>query len=359
MSLTTLPTELLLTITTNFHPEETASLALTCHTLLHKLGATSFSLQSPQKYNLLRLASKDGIYPHLIVCPLCHVFHTPFPLDWWRRAVGDQISMRLCETSWHSNKSESWDTIEIISPELPPQTHFNMVAAVMRCHRFGWPGFGPEVLNSGDRVEIGGWRIHRYHDFGIRGGHLLLKAERLVWLKEGENLAEAVEILSKAVAEKKGWKFEAFCGHLMWARDVGVLKGGCVAGWEGGIMEGECGECNRDHGKEIGRVKTCGKCYTDYAVAFVDMPDGKGKVCVLTTWKDLGSGERLESPEWRSHLRVKPPPPSAARQGSPPSVYLAWDSFAVVAKEGKAGTDMSPGYDPLIRPQRLETLTQQ
>ncbi len=49
-------------------------------------------------------------------------------------------------------------------------------------------------------------------------------------------------------------------------------------------------------------VRACEYCYTDPSLGFVDLPDNRGRVCVMTTWKDLGDGQKLDNREWQSHL---------------------------------------------------------
>lgn len=57
----------------------------------------------------------------------------------------------------------------------------------------------------------------------------------------------------------------------------------------------------------VGVVNSCRKCYTDVSLCLVDDLGRGRKVCVLTSWKDLGTGEGLDSPQWQSHLHKQSP----------------------------------------------------
>lgn len=47
-----------------------------------------------------------------------------------------------------------------------------------------------------------------------------------------------------------------------------------------------------------GPVRRCTGCYTDYAIGITDLTQAETyqRMFVVTTWKDLGSGESLDDP---------------------------------------------------------------
>lgn len=43
-------------------------------------------------------------------------------------------------------------------------------------------------------------------------------------------------------------------------------------------------------------------CFTDFSLGMIELAGGKGRVCILTAWKDLGTGQSPKGVEWLSHL---------------------------------------------------------
>lgn len=49
----------------------------------------------------------------------------------------------------------------------------------------------------------------------------------------------------------------------------------------------------------VTEVLACRTCLTDFSLAFVDLPDGGPRVCILTVWRDLGDQKDLDRSLWR------------------------------------------------------------
>jgi hypothetical protein len=185
-------------------------------------------------------------------------------------------------------------------------------------------------------------KIGRYEDFRIVNGHLLRKTEMLLLLHSAKQLSDAV---GEMVAEIQGdlWTAAA-CGHVAWkhlytevlgwtppSRPESARRKTCL--W---THEKSCSKCeistetqaSLDYKRKflpmkpcegditrreddslstteaiaaVGVVFSCEKCYTDISLCFVDDLGPGGRVCVLSSWKDLGTGEGLDSPQWQSH----------------------------------------------------------
>jgi len=441
-SLSALPLELLYQITSTFSVHELASLALVNRALFAKLGTSSPLLNGSvsksselikSKTRLLSLLSRDPtLYPYLIACPACAVFHSPFPTEWWTRSAGDQISLRACEAVLHASRrpdsggeGDYWEGMEVMAPYLPLQCHFNMLAGVMRAARCGWSQHGWEagtVLNSVDEMTLDGeaegdgkgWRVHRYHEFKVTNGHLLMKTERLFWLPRGstsrpiegdrkeehetnedtdtdgtkeensatkeKNMEEkkdetttirnALKKLKEAMNNKGQWGMRYCCQHVWWEEYLAVFDDPEAIWWQKGQGDRSisvCDRCKKPHAGEVERVQPCESCYTDHSVGFVEIPDDQRWAGVFTTWKDLGSCESLDSPEWQSHLRGGAFSDRKNCNPPIPDIYLAWEGLAEDKetetrsakgeKQDENGEkDVRVSYKPLIRSTRLKRL---
>ncbi|KAK3942934.1 hypothetical protein QBC46DRAFT_424063 [Diplogelasinospora grovesii] len=300
-----IPLEIVQEIAEYLLPEAKAALALASRTMLYRFGTEALKLGLPSRYNLLLLLSKDGIWLQDILCPFCYVFHAPFPIPAW--PSGPHTNTRACQTEKADGKRKPWEQA-ISSPWLPAHVTFNTVAAVMRCHRHNSTAYMPETLASSDKFEIGDCKVHCYHDFRIVNGHLLLKTEKLVLPCKGKakttNAFSQVQAILQ-IPQNEAWKLNEGCVHINFILgghvvlnnqpefDINAIQHTCASS-----HAMPCFKCSWV-GKRC--VFYCWSCYTDYSLGFVDLPGNGGRVCVLTTWKDLGSGECIKNREWQSH----------------------------------------------------------
>ncbi|KAK0648510.1 hypothetical protein B0T16DRAFT_408326 [Cercophora newfieldiana] len=182
------------------------------------------------------------------------------------------------------------------------------------------------------------------------------------------------------------WQMDACCRHDHWERYFALWEDGEAKWWRtgtGGHEEDLCrrSACGKLHvgDGEIGRVTACMRCYTDHGAGFVKMPGGNaGWVCVLTTWKDLGTGESVDSLEWQSHLRTQQSSnggESRIRNLSEPDVFWAWEGLESEKRaelqqargmpftpEEEVDTSVNPQspivHTTVVRMKRLERLMQ-
>ena len=330
------PIELVDCIARFLRPEEKAVLALTNWTLRTKLDATSgtngdvFKMPTPEaKYNLLLLLSRDGSYlPRKILCQWCRLFHDPTPTDDWTAERGPTLRMsprRACERfTTHKNQTEG-------SVALPWRLHYNQVMAVMRCHRFGL-ALNPGGWQPGDLSQLHveptvvteqGHKLATRHRYHIADNRLLLVTERLLWLGKRQSDIAILESLSEVSQMLKGvspagskpsdfWRRNALCPHLTWPEvyphvfqnaDKDIGPDCLLESWT-----------STENLKKVEQVQFCKYCYTDFALGFLSMPrlveEGQGppsptpavNVCVLMTWKCLGTGLTVKDNQWRTHL---------------------------------------------------------
>jgi len=459
-SLPILPTELLHQITAPLQPHERAALALANRTLLAKLGLSSLhppgdndnddpeaiSKAKSTKFKLLALLARDpAMYPHLVPCPACVVFHPPFlpgnflgGHDRGGRGRGRRsgirtrdervIYMRACEgvvrggdggeesgsdldddeggEEEEGEEADSNESHALLSPYLPAQCHFNMVAGVMRSWRCGWAsdergGLKAAWMDSGEKMHMdvcetsdvrdmdggveglelvtvsgGKWRIHRYHEFAVRDGRLLVKTERLLgWFPSsrrsgGDNKAEvdnteviryALHKLKSSFEGNQAWSMRDCCRHDTWERYFALWDDPELSWWQTGSGGHESNLCRRRRcvkvhvgDGEIGRVTACMRCYTDHSAGFVKAPgDQGGWVAVLTTWKDLGTGESLDSLEWQSHLAYEESHGGhgLVRDLGAPDVFWAWGGLEA---EKRAELQRSRGM-PFVEAEGVDT----
>lgn len=322
----TLPTELILKISGYLRPETRAALALTSRKMYRILGSDSVSsLDDESKVELLYYLEKDGrLFPN-ILCEWCFEVHSPFPSPDWTIGVANDGSERECE------EFTNWDEEKASSLSLPWRLHYNTISAVMEGHRNGWNGLEAEKMGytetatgPNDRDWL---RIRIQYTYKIVKGSLVLKTERLVPIRSTQN-PKAVFDCMRSVSEwmvgnmerkgasdqaraKVNWQLNKICVHRGWV-DSGydcflsdsesekVLTNLRVSPWKRIQMW-----TDRAATEKPGRVAPCPHCYTDYALAFVpaiqDRED-RGNVCVLTTWKDLGTGLSICDGKWQTHL---------------------------------------------------------
>ncbi|KAK3313164.1 hypothetical protein B0H66DRAFT_387481 [Apodospora peruviana] len=312
-SLETIPLEIVLQVAKFLSRIERASLALVSRGMLIRLGTDVFKLDSRAQYAFLHLLHRDGMFLPDVLCPVCRVFHSPFPIhDLTSKSC--YRSMRACQTQ------QSWERGD--TPYLPVQVTFNTVAAVLSCSRHNMTRlFAPETLASSHKVEEDLFKIHTYYNFRVVCGHLIIKTEKLILpAKHADDILDAVRHASK-VFEEHPWDVGKCCRHVTWASQYPIpLKSLPAENHEGvdDLLESkhrehhhcawnhslpctlDCGLSNQNKNNFL--VEACDLCFTDYSLGFVDLPDTRGRACVLTSWKDLGRGQIPADEEWQSHL---------------------------------------------------------
>ena len=164
-----------------------AALALVSKTLLYRLGKAAFQPDTPRKpdtpckNHLLMRLERDGVYPEAIHCYSCHGFHSPFlSLPSACRHHGStpvKSSDRLSQINTSDMANEL-----MISPNLPENLHFNMVNAVMRCHRHNWKTYTPLMLATAEhwRDPDGPARMTIFTRCYVVRGRLILGQQRLI-----------------------------------------------------------------------------------------------------------------------------------------------------------------------------------
>ena len=321
-----IPAELVWEVARYLDTEDRAALALVSKTMLERLGKNELLPPRPFKFSFLRRLERDGVCPDAILCPCCVKFHSPLlSLDESGRhrgsATPEEVRKLQRVEQAHSNAT---------SPNLPAHLHFNMVAAVMRSHRHGWPTYSPRTLATAVRQRLPDHpaRMTTFTRCYVVQGRLILGEQRLVLpLVEGGNQGGGGGGEARLAATARlGGFMDGFyhagiiCAHLSWRkRYAGLfhLDTGDTERWRVASRNHVCAwthaqPCRRALGPtracrawdmRATKVQGCPLCQTDFAWAAVDLPDGRGRVLALGVWKDLGAGETLRDPRWRSHLQ--------------------------------------------------------
>lgn len=359
--LDTIPVEIFLHMAIFLLPAERACLAMASHYMFDKLGRESLRLDVKAQYAFFQHLYKDGMFLPDVLCPLCRVFHSPFRAPLWHADARDDIR-------WPEGREGTapWGNSHAAMPYLPPHINFNMVAAVMKCHQHSSEAILPADLDSSIAIYDGGWRIHVYNQFRIHKNRLLLKTERLLLLRQvGLSIMESISQIFLLMREYPVDLSQA-CRHIDWPSSYPVVfnsvravrrhfahgAGGQICSWDGPLP---CFECTRDNIREYLTldnflVTACVRCYTDHSLGFVILPNDLGTVCVMTTWKDLGDGQRVTEHRWQSHgfaPEVCFPEFQYSRKSHRPRVYRAF--------EGMRGIRYSR-YRPTVSRTRIEEL---
>jgi hypothetical protein len=299
-SLDTIPLELLLDVTDLLAPEGRAALALTNRTMLFKLGKRSLSLEVEPRYRLLKLLSQDGMFLPEVLCPLCRIFHTPFVGVPW--TLHSPFICMSCRSAEEAVRAEDWTAQNLFMLALPDAIPFNLVAAVLRCHRHKYPFLNMDLLLPSEILQDKRAMIQVHHNFRIVKAHLLLKTERLILLGQADTGTIAVQQARSMILEHR-WVVNQICAHSSWTSmfpDMGgtpLPRHTCSKG----PLKNSTPACHDYILCNSVVVRSCAYCYTDHTFSYVDLPGKRGRVCALTTWKDLGSGDDPEGPEWKSH----------------------------------------------------------
>lgn len=330
------PTEIILHLATFLRPEEKAVLALTSKTMLRKLDPDGqvFRLPTPEaRYNLLLHLSRDGACLPRILCQWCRLFHDPRPSPGWSaaRQVGT-LGGRACE-QYTTRKDQVEGSVF-----LPWRLHYNLVMAVMFCRRQGFDtSQHMEYLNQLGKEELlvteQGHKLMTRHRFRINGECLYLKTEKLIWLGKRQTDLAIVESISEVSRMMEGegantgsgttttnntnspasaaWKRNHICRHLNWVTQFPQVFA-LPINYPGQLGPGrrlDIWKLPSTDEQNLTKYNKCICCSTDYCMRFIRMPDTIGgvqgppvEICVLTTWKTLGTGLTVNENRWNGHM---------------------------------------------------------
>ncbi|KAF4511606.1 hypothetical protein G6O67_003387 [Ophiocordyceps sinensis] len=269
------------------HQVDRVSLALVNRTMLRLLGGPSLQLPKSSRFELLSRLERDGVCPAYILCTQYRVFHPPglFPA---------------------SQRSSSNKSCYVSTVYLPPYLYFNMVAAVMRCHRHGWSKYSAEALSKSFRYEYFDEsrypRIVSTTQCQIVNGRLIAKNEILIFPCKGLAGLRDAKVKVDHLFHESAENHEVLqyrCSHMRWTEyksRTSLLRDGRM--WNPRPLSKDWGFLHRGRY----RVFHCPGCYTSHALSAYDLPDDGGRVIAMTAWKDLGSGISIKDLRWISHL---------------------------------------------------------
>ncbi|KJZ75828.1 hypothetical protein HIM_04652 [Hirsutella minnesotensis 3608] len=310
-----LPAEVLVIIAYNVAPVDRACLALSCRTTLWKVGHAALRLGKQSQFELLHRLERNGASKGHILCPGCKVFHPPSlsrVVSAWSFENG--IGTRPCWEDYYNAAGAmtigSQRTMKYLSTNLPYHVHFNIVSAIMRSHRHGWDVHTTNVLKASHRRQgtSGYPKLYQRFSCKIIAGRLVLKSEKLILPCKGYHNIKDRTNITKYAEFLNSWPLNRCCNHRYWRTGYCSIFSPCLR-----ILRTICIRCQAwdssasntleisQRTQYMSRIYGCAYCYTDYALALLDLPDEAGQVIVMTTWKDLGYGQSLDDPRWRSH----------------------------------------------------------
>ncbi|KAK3315433.1 hypothetical protein B0H66DRAFT_536304 [Apodospora peruviana] len=251
-----LPAEILVAIAEHLPVEGRAALALTSRTILFRLGnqvLRPVSRSNPSRRAFLILLERDGVYvapDMLILCPFCDKFHKPPPLD--------PVLSAACDITPSAGKIYTSYTFRI-SPSNGD--------LLLKTEKILYPlhGFGGKAV----RVEK-----------RLAAGHEITKCLRLHAV-DGDSVNEICEHWDWL--DYNRWSWEAVQDESQYPAKTHATAGTsrCLTSFPGWTPP------------PLGRIDACQYCFTDASITFVNLTPkntGPPKVCVTTTWKDLGDG---------------------------------------------------------------------
>ena len=333
-----LPTEIILRIAAFLQPDQKAAMALTCKAMLGHLGTGVLVNLSPDdRYKLLLHLAEDGMYLPDILCHWCRIFHSPMPTPGWSVVSYTDPANRIppiCESfTKYTEQKES-------SIALPWRLHYNLVMAVMFCHRRGFEFWEPHHLDHDGRTIATkqGHKLKMRYRFKISHGNLILKTEKLLYLgnQQGDvailqSIAEITEMLNSRsgwdglpAPQMDCWERDKVCRHSGWTRSNPHIFD--TVGFDNDSEREDMDQITpmtrltnwtavKGLEDKTTQIKWCKRCYTDLAIALIPMPASNGaggsidpsprrnvNICVLTSWKNLGTGLTITDNMWNSHL---------------------------------------------------------
>lgn len=358
LTLETLPVELLFIIAAFLSLADQVALALVSKTGFYRFGPAVSKLKEKKEERLdfLTVLERDGVRNADILCSACVRFHPPrlSAVHGWyfqnmqgMRPCGERFDLR----PWPS-------TFRLISPNLPSHLHFNTIAAVMRSHRHGWTVHPVHTLAASHRTHhrTGYPKLNCYVSCKIVDGRLIVKTQKLMLpCASWEDLQEARPAVLRFLQDE--CLLRHCCGHIWWIghyRFVFDEKADLHPAhiwihhriWAARPLHPEGYDPRLAY---LYRVYGCKVCYTDFALGVVDLPDTRRRLIVLTTWKDLGSGESPSDVRWASHRY---------HEDQQPNVRKASDLGRVCHKFEEGSIKGLFFFDPLrIHPSSIKDLT--
>ncbi|KAK7402642.1 hypothetical protein QQX98_011622 [Neonectria punicea] len=321
-----IPAETLVEIATILSPVDRASFALAYrHT--HGIIGRALRLDGANQYQLLSRLEGDGVLLTDILCSICRKFHPPRR----NRAWTAQEGLRDCVKGGAREVLQNSD-----SPFLPEEVYFDLVAAILRCHRFNSKQYDVNLLGSRRLYGRGNAKIGAVVSAKVFDRHLLLKTE--MFLFAGTNRASALENISQLESLLHGHRHLGnICRHNRWAniwtwmfpphprRVQSTNPATSSVVQTADLPEQDLQTCLWTHERTCwtrcdasSRLETnmtgiwsCMGCLTDYKISTLHVENAhpkaeRTKILVFTSWKDLGSGESVYDPQWNGHLELPP-----------------------------------------------------
>ncbi|KPM39630.1 hypothetical protein AK830_g6910 [Neonectria ditissima] len=345
-SLRDMPPETLIEIATVLNPVDRASFALACRQN-HQVMGRALRLDATARLQLLCRLERGGLWLKDILCSSCCRFHPPRQDRQWTTKEGD----RECVKNGTSSRLKSSH-----SPFLPAEVHFDVVAAIMRCQRFGATHYGVDLLASRRLYSCGEAKIGVVVSARTLRGRLFLKKEMFLFAGKTRATAlhKAPELMRLLLQQRQ---LDDICEHSRWAcsvcswifgpdsiqaparrptrtqaaslfpdQDPPTRPPTQTQSQQGFDIPGQTlQECLWTHEPtcwtrcdasprlqaNLARTVSCNYCPTDFKVSTLHLENTRPettwtKVLVFTSWKDLGSGGSVDDQEWQSHLQHRP-----------------------------------------------------
>ncbi|KAK7431799.1 hypothetical protein QQZ08_001740 [Neonectria magnoliae] len=317
-----IPAETLVEIATILSPVDRASFALACqHT--HGIIGRALRLDHETQYQLLNRLEGDGVLLTDILCSICRTFHPPRR----NRAWTAQEGLRDCVKGGAREVLQRSD-----SPFLPEEVYFDLVAAILRCHRLKSKQYDVNLLGSRRLYGRGNAKARAVVSAKVFDRHLFLKTE--IFLFAGTNRASALKNISRLESLlHRHHQLGNICGHTRWAniwtwmfpphrrRDRSPNPATPSVVQTADLPERDLRTCLWTHERTCwtrcdasSRLETnmtgiwsCRHCATDYKISTLHLENARPetartKILVLTSWKDLGNGGSVYDAQWQNHL---------------------------------------------------------
>jgi hypothetical protein len=287
--------------------------------MLRKMGAGAIALRGEDKFALLALLERGGLYPSLFLCSSCLCFHRPrfpFPESLPGRAFRSGQARRDCDEALSRTGCD---------------ISFGAAAAVLRSARLGNDIYPPSLLSAQKSyaTSFGARRRDRRYapaavtrsvEARVHGARLLVRTEWVFDSGAPRHLAPEVAGpgLSRIVKE---WPVMAHaCVHNNWSVYYPDFLSGASSADSGrryrclwshnGLCRGPaCGWVPYEQAPATWAPRGCGDCVTDFEYmrrdVRVDGPEKEHRTLVLVAWQDLGEGRRADDRTWTARLGRK------------------------------------------------------
>ncbi|KAH6887078.1 hypothetical protein B0T10DRAFT_563302 [Thelonectria olida] len=320
-----------------------ASLAFTCR-YTHTFMSKALKLAPTNKYEFILRLEKDGVWLAEILCGKCRKFHLP----------RGEKQPKGCSTRPFKSRS------------LPSQVEFDLVTAILRCHKFNSTLYTVDHLASTKEYADQEAKIINYVSAQISQGNLILKSETI--LCAGNDRLNALKYVPKLKSLlRKHHELGQICHHNDWVGVMPFASGPRSSAAHAPRFHGqlrslvesnlhnqatyEClwthprtcwTECNASSALEarLEGLWYCTCCSTDFKITIVhgEGRNSRAKFVVLTSWKNLGYGSNLGEYEWREY--------KASPDVSQPHRRFQAESAAKRFEDRGAGGDTWVSYRP-------------